>query len=129
MQEKTVYSMGCKNSFVSFWYYSWLYHFISFGEVRLLNSRSEYSRCSLPRLVIEDSHEKAESDKVPEKEEERNSENVNERDPAAVSLNPTKTSSSGKIRKTAKTNRQNDQSADIRTYFNFKSQKSDRGVT
>ena len=49
------------------------------GDVRLLNSRSEYSRCSLPRLVIEDGHEKAVSDEVVEKEEKRNSENVNER--------------------------------------------------
>ena len=95
--------------------------------MRLLNSRSEYSRCSLPRLVIEDSHEKAVNDEVVEKEEERNSEHVNERDPATVRLNPSKTSSSGKNRKTAKTNGQNDTTADIRNYFT--KQKSDRGVT
>ena len=98
--------------------------------MRLLNSRSEYSRCSLPRLVIEDSHEKAVSDEVVEKEETRNStEHVNERDPAAVRLNPKKTSSSGKTNKSVKTNGQNDQTADIRNYFNSKKQKSDRGVT
>ena len=97
------------------------------GEVRLLNSRSEYSRCILPRLVIEDSHEKAVSDEVVEKEEKRNSEHDNERDPATVRLNPSKTSSSGKNKKTAKTNGQNDPSADIRNYFT--KQKSDRGVT
>ena len=100
------------------------------GEVRLLNSRSEYSRCSLPRLIVEDSHEKAVSDEVAEKEEKRNcTEHVNERGPAAVSLNPKKTSSSGKINKSVKTNGQNDQTADIRNYFNSKKQKSDRGVT
>ena len=92
-----------------------------------LNSRSEYSRCSLPRLVIEDSHEKAVSDEATEKEEERNSEHDNERDPAIVRLNPIKASSSGKNKKSAKTNGQNDPSADIRNYFT--KQKSDRGVT
>ena len=42
------------------------------GDVRLLNSRSEYNRCSVPRLVVEDSYEKAASDEDAEKEEERN---------------------------------------------------------
>ena len=32
------------------------------GDVRLLNSRSEYSRCSLPRLTVEESYEKAENE-------------------------------------------------------------------
>ena len=36
---------------------------------------------------------------------------------------------SGKSNKSVKTNGQNDQTADIRNYFNFKKQKSDRGVT
>ena len=54
--------------------------------MRLLNSRSEYSRCSLPRLIVEDSYEKAVSDMDTEKEEERISkEHANEREPAADS--------------------------------------------
>ena len=66
---------------------------------------------------------------VVEMEEKRNStEHVNERDPAAVRLNPKKTSLSGKTNKSVKTNGQNDQTADI-SYFNSKKQKSDRGVT
>ena len=70
------------------------------------------------------------SDKVTEKEEKRNStEHVNERDPAAVRLNPKKTSSSGKSNKSVKTNGQKEQTADIRNYFNSNKQKSDRGVT
>ena len=98
------------------------------GEVRLLNSRSEYSRCSLPRLTIEDSYEKAVSDKDTEKEEERISkENANEREPAVVELNSNRKSSSGENRKSLKTNGHSDKSADIRNYFT--KQKSDRGVT
>ena len=30
--------------------------------MRLLNSRSEYSRCSLPRLTVKESYEKAENE-------------------------------------------------------------------
>ena len=96
--------------------------------MRLLNSRSEYNRCSLPRLVVEDSHEKAASDEVAEKDEERNiTEHENEREPAAVSLNSKNMSSSGENKKAVKTNRPSDQLADIRNYF--AKQKSDRGVT
>ena len=100
------------------------------GDVRLLNSRSEYNRCSVPRLVVEDSYEKAASDEDAEKEEERNTVHDNEREPAAVTLNSNKKSSSGKNKKNSnavKTNGQGDQSADIRNYF--MKQKSDRGVT
>ena len=61
------------------------------GEVRLLNSRSEYSRCSLPRLIVEDSYEKTVSDTDTEKEEERiPKEHANEREPAVVELNSNK---------------------------------------
>ena len=68
--------------------------------MRLLNSRSEYSRCSLPRLIVEDSYEKTVSDTDTEKEEERiPKEHANE----------------------------SDKSADIRNYFT--KQNSDRGVT
>ena len=98
--------------------------------MRLLNSRSEYNRCSLPRLVVEDSFEKAASDEDTEKEEARNStEHDNEREPAAVRLNSRKKSSSGKNINAAKTNGQRDKPADIRNYF--KKQKSDQvqGVT
>ena len=98
------------------------------GDVRLLNSRSEYNRCSVPRLVVEDSYEKATSDEDTEKDEDRNiTGHDNEREPAAVRLNSNKTSSSGENRNAVKTNRQSDQSVDIRNYFT--KQKSDRGVT
>ena len=97
--------------------------------MRLLNSRTEYNRCSLPRLVVEGSFEKAANDEDTEKEEKRNTEPDNEREPAAVRLKSKKKSSSGENSNAAKTNKQTDQPADIRNYF--KKQKSDQvqGVT
>ena len=98
------------------------------GDVRLLNSRSEYNRCSLPRLVVEDSFEKAASDEDTEKEEARNStEHDNEREPAAVRLNSKTKPSSGANSNSSKTSTHREQPADIRTYF--KKQKDDKGVT
>ena len=98
------------------------------GEVRLLNSRSEYNRCSLPRLVVEDSFEKAASDEDTEKEEKRNStEHDNEREPAAVRLNSKTKPSSRANSNSSKTSTHREQPADIRTYF--KQQKDDKGVT
>ena len=95
--------------------------------MRLLNSRSEYNRCSLPRLVVEDSFEKAASDEDTEKEEIRNStEHDNEREPAAVRLNSKTKPSSGANSNSSKTSTHREP-ADIRTYF--KKQKNDKGVT
>ncbi len=74
------------------------------GDVRLLNSCSEYNRCSLPRLVVEDSFEKAASDEDTEKEVARNStEHDNEREPAAVRLNSKTKPSSGANSNSSKT--------------------------
>ena len=97
--------------------------------MRLLNSRSEYNRCSLPRLVVEDSFEKAVSDEDEEKEEERNTVHDNEREPAAVRLNSKTKPSSGANSNSSKTNRQRDQPADIRNYFKKQNSDQVQGIT
>ena len=94
------------------------------GDVRLLNSKSEYSRCSLPRLVVEGT-EGIENDDEKQDEGEHN---VNDRElePPPVRAD---TNNGLSLRKDlAKTNKQVYRTSDIRSHF-VKKQKSDRGVT
>ena len=97
------------------------------GNVRLLNSKSEYSRCSLPRLVVEGT-EGIESDDRKEEEGEPNVK-VREVEPPTASSEPISDASLRKNKKGAKTNGHKTTS-DIRSHFIVdKKQKSDRGVT
>ena len=92
--------------------------------MRLLNSKSEYLRCSLSRLVVEGT-EGLENDDEKQDEGERN---VNDRElePPPVRAD---TNNGLSLRKDlAKTNKQVYRTSDIRSHF-VKKQKSDRGVT
>ena len=98
------------------------------GNVRLLNSKSEYSRCSLPRLVVEGT-EGIESD---DRKEEEGEPKVNDREiepPKASSETISDSSLRKNNKKGAKTNGQNNGNSDIRSHFVVKKQNSDRGVT
>ena len=99
------------------------------GEVRLLNSKSEYSRCSLPRLVVEGT-EGIESD---DKKEDEGEPNVNDREiePPTARSESISALSLRKNKKGAKTNGQEYKNSDIRSHFvvEKQQQKSDRGVT
>ena len=98
------------------------------GNVRLLNSKSEYSRCSLPRLVVEGT-EGIESD---DRKEEEGEPKVNDREiepPKASSVTISGSSLRKNNKKGAKTNGQNNGNSDIRSHFVVKKQNSDRGVT
>ena len=77
--------------------------------MRPLNSRSDYSRCSLPRLTVEESYEK-------------------EKESVKASSDSNKEPSLGRNRNLRKTNGQKQNPGDIR--FHFKKQSSeDKGVT
>ena len=100
------------------------------GEVRLLNSKSEYSRCSLPRLVVEGT-EGIESD---DKKEDEGEPSVNDREiepPTARSESISGLSLRKNNKKGAKTSGQEYRNSDIRSHFVVEKQqpKSDRGVT
>ena len=72
--------------------------------MRLLNSRSDYSRCSLPRLTVEESYEK-------------------EKESVKASSDSNKEPSLGRNRNLRKTNGQTKNPADIR--FPFKKKNSE----
>ena len=95
------------------------------GNVRLLNSKSEYSRCSLPRLVVEGT-EGIEGD---DKKEGEGEHHVNDREvePPPVRSETNSGLSLKEDKKGAKTNGQEYRTSDIRSHF--KKQTSDRGVT
>ena len=95
------------------------------GDVRLLNSKSEYSRCSLPRLVVEGT----EGLEGIDKKEDEGEPNVNDREiePPPVRSGTNSGLNLRENEKGAKTNGQRNKSTDIRSHF--KKQKSDRGVT
>ena len=95
------------------------------GNVRLLNSKSEYSRCSLPRLVVEGT-EGIEGD---DKKEDEGEHHVNDREvePPPVRSETNSGLSLKEDKKGAKTNGQEYRTSDIRSHF--KKQTSDRGVT
>ena len=99
------------------------------GDVRLLNSRSEYSRCSLPRLVVEESYEKAENEN--DKQEVAGEPKVNdkEKEPATAKSDSSNEPSLGQNRNERKTNSQRQNIADIRFYFKQKQNFDDSGVT
>ena len=94
-----------------------------------MNSRGEFSRCSLPRLVIEDSSKIDRKEGSFEKEEQRREMIGEESEPAlAESSNqrePTISKGKSRILKT-KTKRQVQKLADIKTYFKS---DGDRGLT
>ena len=69
--------------------------------MRLLNSRSDYSRCSLPRLTVEESYEK-------------------EKESVKASSDSNKEPSLGRNRNLRKTNGQTKNPADIRFPFKKK---------
>ena len=91
------------------------------GDVRLLNSKSKYSRCSLPRLVVEGAEGLGGIDKKADDWEP----NVNEREiePLPVRSDTINGQSLRKNRNLAKTNGQKYGASDIRSHF------GDRGVT
>ena len=99
--------------------------------MRLLNSRSEYSRCSLPRLVVEESYEKAENEN--DKQEVAGEPKVNdkEKEPAKARSESSNEPSLGQNRNERKTNSQTQRQnvADIRFYFKQKQNFDDSGVT
>ena len=99
--------------------------------MRLLNSRSEYSRCSLPRLVVEESYEKAENEN--DKQEVAGEPKVNdkEKEPATAKSDSSNEPSLGQNRNERKTNSQTQRQnvADIRFYFKQKQNFDDSGVT
>ena len=98
------------------------------GEVRLLNSRSEYSRCSLPRLTVEESYEKAENETDMKEVAGEPRVNAKEKESVKVRSDSGNEPSLGKNRNLRKTNGQTQNPADIR--FHFKKQNSeDKGVT
>ena len=94
--------------------------------VRILNSRGEFSRCSLPRLVIEDSSKIDRKEGSFEKEEQRREMIGEESEPAlAESSNQREPEGKRRILKT-KTKRQVQKLATIKTYFKS---DGDRGLT
>ena len=98
------------------------------GEVRLLNSRSEYSRGSLPRLTVEESYEKAENETDMKEVAGEPRVNAKEKESVKVRSDSGNEPSLGKNRNLRKTNGQTQNPADIR--FHFKKQNSeDKGVT
>ena len=96
------------------------------GDVRLLNSKSEYSRCSLPRLVVEGT----EGLEGIDKKEDEGELNVNDREiePPPVRSGTNTGLNLRENKKGAKTNGQRDRTSDIRSHFP-KKQNGDRGVT
>ena len=97
--------------------------------MRLLNSRSEYSRCSLPRLIVEESYEKAVNEN--DKQEVAGEPKVNdkEKEPATARSESSNEPSLGQNRNLRKTNSQRQNVADIRFHFKQKQNFDDRGVT
>ena len=85
--------------------------------MRLLNSRSEYSRCSLPRLTVEESYEKAENETDMKEVAGEPKVNVKEKEPATARSESINEPSMGQIRNLRKTNGQRQNTADIRFHF------------
>ena len=96
--------------------------------MRLLNSRSDYSRCSLPRLTVEESYEKAESET--DKKEVAGEPTVDAKEKESVNARSDSNNepSLGKNRNLRKTNGQTNNPADIRFHFKKKNSE-DKGVT
>ena len=86
----------------------------------------EYSRCSLPRLVVEGT----EGIEGNDKKEDEGEQNVNDREvePPPVRSGTNSGLSLRENEKGAKTNGQRNKTSDIRSHFP-KKQNSDRGVT
>ena len=95
------------------------------GSLRLLNSKSEYSRCSLPRLVVEGT-EGVEGDDDKKEAEGELHEKDREIEPPPARSNTNNELDLRKDRSLAKTN--GHRKSDIRSHF-VKQQNSDRGVT
>ena len=95
------------------------------GSLRLLNSKSEYSRCSLPRLVVEGT-EGVEGDDDKKEAEGELHEKDREIEPPPARSNTNNELDLRKDRSLAKTN--GHRKTDIRSHF-VKQQNSDRGVT
>ena len=97
--------------------------------VRILNSRGEFSRCSLPRLVIEDSIKIDRKEESFEKEKQRR-EMIGEESESTIAESnnqrePTVLKGKNRVLKT-KTKGQVQKLADIKTYFKS---DGDRGLT
>ena len=93
--------------------------------VQILNSKGEYSRCSLPRLVVEDSYKSDKKVEDPEKDlnESKDMKEEKKQTAAKSDTNTELEHSVGKFRRLeTKTNRQKQKLTDIRKHF-------DRGHT
>ena len=95
---------------------------------KILNSRGEFSRCSLPRLVIEDSYEKDTKERDTERDE-NDKLKIEEKEPADAELDTRReqTNASNGIKSRRQTTKTKGQKlVDIRQHFKS---DSDRGLS
>ena len=90
------------------------------GHIRILNQKGMYNRCHLARLVLEESVQKEKIDDTGQ-EQERKGDMKQEEDgrngKSPYIENVTNSKASNTTFKGKKTNKQNDNTADISTYF------------